>query len=28
LIGLLERVVQRSDEAPAESGNESRLIVP
>jgi len=28
LIGLLERVVQRSDEAPAESGNEPRLIVP
>jgi len=28
LIGLLERVVQRSDEAPEESGNEPRLIVP
>jgi hypothetical protein len=28
LIGLLERMVQRSDEAPAESGNEPRLIVP
>jgi hypothetical protein len=27
LIGLLERVVQRSDEAPSESGNEPRLIV-
>jgi hypothetical protein len=27
-IGLLERVVQRPDEAPPESGREPRLIVP
>jgi hypothetical protein len=27
-IGLLERVVQRPDEAPPESGSEPRLIVP